>query len=389
MNSSWPSTEASTYFACVGRTAAALAAIASFVALVAGLGAAGCSSSAAVLQEEVRPQAVRVVAVRQGPVVQGRRYLATVVSADAVRVLAQLPGTVIELPVAPGVVASRGQVLARIGAPELAARAARARAERSRAETQRDFACAHLATDRGLADAGVMTSEQLDTSETACAAAQLALDAAQAAGDEVGAASAKAVETAPFDGRVLDHFVDPGQAVMPGAPLLLFGTVERELLLRVPQEELDGGVGLGATVLFDGGRGEVSEIGGQARGPVGLVELRVAVLGSGAPATLGSRVETQPAPLPLVGATLSVRVVVAEQEHATSVPLDALAEDEQGTYVVLVADARAERFAVTPGPQDAGWIAVEPAPPTGSRVVVRAAGTVDVGAPVIAVEVGS
>ncbi len=349
-----------------GRTA--LVALLALVALV------GCSPDAPAPADPL-PQAVRVSTVRQGPIAEGRRYLATVAPADTVRVLAQVPGTVLELPIAQGSSAKRQQVLARIGAPELAARVARARAEGLRAQQQRDFACDHLDTDRGLAAAGVMTSEQLDTSESNCATAQLAVEAARAAQDDVGAASGKTVEAAPFEGRVLEHFVDVGQAVMPGTPLVLYGTTELQLALRVPQGELASGVRLGAAVTFAGGRGEVSEIGGQAKGPGALVDVLVSV--HEADAAL------------MVGATVPVRLVVAELRDTTSVPVDAVGTDADGRYVLLVQDGRAVRRPVTLGPTESGWVAVEPGLPAGSTVIVRAVDTVNLHAPLLAVRVES
>ncbi len=345
-----------------------------FVAILTLLVLGGCRPGPAPEAEAELPQAVRVTTARQGTVIEGRRSLATAVSADTVRVLAQVPGTVVELPVAPGAAAARRDVLGRIGAPELAARLTRVRAEAARAERQRDFACEHLVTDRELAAAGALTSEQLDRSETACSSAELAVEAAQAAGSEVGAASAKALERAPFAGRVLEHFVDVGQAVMPGTPLVLFGTEEVELLLRIPQEDLDAGFGLGAEVMFEGGRGAVSEVGGQARGPGALVDLRVTVAEGAPPLRVGTR--------------LAVRLVT-EQRHGTSVPLDALGADREGDFVLLVEGERATRVPVVLGPRDAGWVAIEPALPPGSQVVVRGVTAVRLDAPLVIVEVGS
>ncbi len=343
------------------------------VLTLTGLLATGCDRGAPPPVEQL-PQPVRVTEVRQGPVVQGRRYLATVVAADTVRVLAEVPGAVVDLPIDVGATALRRDLLVRIGAPEMAARVARAGAERSRAQQARDFACEHVLTDRELAATGVITSEQLDVSETNCSSAEAALAAASAAGDEVGAASAKTAERAPFDGRVLEHFVDIGQTVMPGTPLVLYGTEELQLLLRVPQSEIGAGVGLGAPVTFEAGRGEVVEIGGQAKGPGALVDVRVSLPGAG-------RL--------FVGATVPVRVVVAESAAATSVPVESIGRDERGDYVLVVRSGVASRTPVTLGARAGGWVAIEPAPAAGTRVVVRGVERVQLDVAVLAVEVGS
>ncbi len=54
----------------------------------------GCGSSTEEPAEA--PVAVRAIVVQQGPVAEGRRYLAEVVPKRTVQVLAQVPGTVSE-----------------------------------------------------------------------------------------------------------------------------------------------------------------------------------------------------------------------------------------------------------------------------------------------------
>ena len=324
--------------------------------LALALGLAGCVRSAPAERAHETVQAVRVSTVRHGPVVEGRRYLGVVAPAETIRVLDQVPGAVSGLPVVEGGSARRGGVLARIAAPELAARLERVRAERSRAERQRDLACDSLERSRALASSGAITPLQLDTAEASCATVEHAVSAARAAEDEVSTSSGRTVERAPFDGRVLEHLVDPGQTVMPGMPLLLFGTDGAELLLRVPQEQLADGVGLGSAAVFEGGRGVVTRVGGQATGPGGLVELRVRV--------------DPPELLPMIGATVPVRLVVDERHDATAVPLDAVGSDAGGSWVLRVDGDRALRTPVTTGPRADGWIVVEPPLAPGTEVVV-------------------
>ena len=324
---------------------------------------------------QLPPQAVRVVQARRGDVVQGRSYLAEVVSHGTVQVMARVQGTVASLPVAVGQAAQGEEVLVRLAAPDVMARLNRVHADRQRAEAERDFVCGRLETDRLLQQAGDMAPDQLDVSEKNCAAARLAASAARSAEEEVSAVSARSLERAPYTGFVLEHLTEPGQTVMPGMPLVLFGTEERELLLRVPATDLADGLGRGTAALFDGGQGVVSSVGGWAKGPGQLVELRV-------------QVEDQQA-LPPVGATTSVKLVQDAREGASSVPMDALGHDEAGSYLLLVQGDRAQRTAVIPGPRDAGWVAVDPALPLDSLVVVGQVGAVDTERQVLAVQVES
>ena len=221
-----------------------------------------------------RPQAVRAVEPRVGPVVEGRTYLGNLTPERSVRVLAQVPGTVVDFDADEGVVVDAGSALVRVGAPDVAARIERVGAERGRAEEERDFLCTQLDTDRLLAASGDLTAVKLAASERACSSAGHAVDAAKAAEREAGVAGARALERAPFDGIVLDHLVDPGQTVMPGTPLLLFGSEQLVLRVRVPQHAAD--VVIGSRVESELGRGRVVEVGAQATGPGRLVEIEVA-----------------------------------------------------------------------------------------------------------------
>ncbi len=320
------------------------------------------------------PQAVRVATVRQGPVLQGRPYLAEVVPARTVRVLAQVPGAVSELGAAQGVLVKEGASLVRISAPDVAARIARVRAERKRAERERDFACDLLGTDRVLARSGDLTTLQLDRSKKGCASAKLAVEAAQAAEREASVAGTKASERAPFAGEVLIHLVDEGQTVMPGMPLLQFASRERQLRLRVPRGDLRG-ITIGTRVASALGDGQVVEIGAQAQGPGRLIEVL---------ARLDEEGEDPLALLP--GTTTTATLVVAERPMATAVPERALARDGTSTYLLMVVNGdRLKKVEVETGPHQEGWIAIEPRLTEGTVVVVGGLTTLDLERPVLAV----
>jgi multidrug efflux pump subunit AcrA (membrane-fusion protein) len=341
-----------------------------YFALLAALTLVACGSPPT--QRAELPQAVRVVQVRQGPVAAGYGYLADVVSARSVRVLAQVPGTVAALPAAEGDLARAADPLVRIAAPDLAARLQRVSSERARAQRERDFACAHTATDRLLAETGDVPPEALDASERGCASAELAVAAAVAAEAEVTAVVARSAEKAPFTGRVLDHLVDVGQTVMPGMPLVVFGSEERELLLHLPESDLDAGALPGASVVFDGGRAEVVRVGSWAKGPGRLVDVwATPVEGS----------------LPRVGSVTSVRLITEVIDEASSVPLRALGTSTDGDFVLAVRGDTLERVQVTTGPQQDGWVSVEPRLPEGTRVVSGGVQGLDVERTVFPVEV--
>ena len=97
----------------------------------------GCFGEGAQVQEP--PQAVRATAPRSGPVVEGRTYLGELAPERSVRVVAQVPGTVVGFDADEGAQVAAGATLVRVTAPDVAARVERVRAERGRAEAERDF----------------------------------------------------------------------------------------------------------------------------------------------------------------------------------------------------------------------------------------------------------
>jgi RND family efflux transporter MFP subunit len=319
--------------------------------------------------EDAPLQAVRVQQVRAGPVVEGRSHLSEVIPKHMVRVIAQVPGTVQELGAAEGTTMAQGSLITRISAPDIAARGRRVGAERRRAERERDFACAQLKTDRLLVTEGDLPVVQLDRSEKACASAELAVESGRAAEQEASVAGTRSLEAAPFDGRVLSYLVDPGQTVMPGTPLAVFGSQETRLRLRVVASDL-ANITVGTRIWTGTGGGTIEEVGVQAQGPARLYEVIASV--------------DEPSQLQ-VGETLTIKVVVAEEPHTSAVPDAALGRDEAGTFVLVEEDARLRRVAVTTGPREDGWVAIAPDLPEGTRVVSGALAGLDLERSVLAV----
>jgi multidrug efflux pump subunit AcrA (membrane-fusion protein) len=312
---------------------------------------------------------VRVQSVRTGDVVQGQTHLATVVPAQTVRILAQVPGTVAQLGPDTGEPLEHNGLVARILAPDVAARGARVGAEAKRAQQERDFVCTQLETDRVLAAAGDLPAVALSRSETGCASAGLAVEAAKAAEREVLVMGTRSREKAPFDGQVLEYLVDTGQTVMPGMPLALFGSAEQHLRLRLVAQDLKG-VRVGSRVVTELGGGKVVEIGAQAQGPGRLYPVEVAL---DSPAGLR------------VGATINATVVLEEVSNASAVPDGALGQDQDGDYVLVEDSQMLRRVDVELGPRQDGWVAVTPTLPPGTRVATGAVQSFDVERPVLAV----
>ncbi|MFO8071766.1 MAG: efflux RND transporter periplasmic adaptor subunit [Polyangia bacterium] len=354
---------------------------AGLIPLLAGIAllGAGCSKDAPGSARKLDSVAVRIAAVTQEDLARRIGYVGTVHSRREVKVRARTAGAVLSL-AGEGEVVSEGQTLARITAPEIAARASRMKAEVRRARTERGFTCESYETDRKLGEAGVLSSRQVAMSERACDAATAALAAARAGSREVGATRGKTSEQAPFGGLVLQWLVEPGQNVMPGTPLLILGGHELELRVQVAERDLERGVreGVPTSVRLGGEshRLPVSTVAPMAVGPARASEVGIPLPG-------------EPTPAPTHGTSARVDFLVAEVRGAVAVPDKALVEADGASVVFLVEDGRARQVAVTPGIHDRGLIEVKGELSVGASVAVSNQDLLRDGASVFAVRQAS
>lgn len=148
----------------------------------------------------------------------------------------RVAGFVEEVKVDRGSAVKKGDVLARIAAPELAAQLAEARAREQAAESARLEAQAQLSAHesslarvkKASATPGAVSANELEQSEKAVEAARAYLQARTGAVNAARAVVTAAREmegylslTAPFDGVVTERFAHPGALVGPGNPALL------------------------------------------------------------------------------------------------------------------------------------------------------------------------
>jgi HlyD family secretion protein len=224
-----------------------------------------------------------------------------------------VPGRIAEVLVREGDPVSRGQLLARLDAGELEARAgaARAQAEAARATLAEleagtrleevahgraalrsavrrlDDASRDLARAQRLFEGGAISREALDRAESAHALAEAGVDqarqqvtlletgarperiAAQRAAVDAALAAVRQAEVAlentevraPFDGRVTIRHREPGEAVQPGQPVVtLTDPGDRWVRIYVPENRL-GAVSIGqeAAIESDTFRGRAYE----------------------------------------------------------------------------------------------------------------------------------
>lgn len=283
-----------------------------------------------------RPVAVRAVT----PVVRdmGRRlsYMGTVRAQQEVKVIAQVQGTVVDLPVEEGRRIHRGDVVARMDAPELAATVDRLRVEQ-------DYWCRRYEADRRLVAAEALSQEQMESSRRACLSARAAVSEAESR-------QARTVEISPMEGEVLRWFVEPGQSLMPGQPILLLGGDRLDIEVEVVEEDLRRGIAVGT-------RADVETLSG---GRFSTEVYYVAPVGNGL-----TRTFTVKLPMPAryaenvrKGGSVRVDFVLVLHENVVAVPIGALADRENDPHVFLIQGERAIRQAVAPGIEEEGWVEV-------------------------------
>lgn len=209
----------------------------SLLALFVLAGAGACATSEA---REVDAPTTTATAAPTDPTVVITvidTLLPTVLTADGVAaplreamLSTKLMATVTEVLVHEGDRVRAGQLLARLDARDLDAKAEQVAASVAAAQAQEAQAAAHLARMRALFADDAAPKAMLEQAEAQHAQAAAGLRAARAAGAEVSAVGSYGEIRAPFAGRVTHRFVDPGAFAAPGAPLI---TVQDDARLRL------------------------------------------------------------------------------------------------------------------------------------------------------------
>jgi len=202
---------------------------------------------------------VPAVAVTLAPLVQRETIPGELQPYESVAIYPRVDGFVEWIGVDRGSYVRRGQLLARLSAPELLAQRAAAQSQVQRAESQRLEAEARFNSAQGTwkhlqaaaLTPGVVAGNDVDVARQA---AQAAGAAVKAGADNVSAARAalRAVAdtesylrlTSPLDGVVIERNVHPGALVSPrpdagNPPLLRIASAHRlRLVVAVPEREI-------------------------------------------------------------------------------------------------------------------------------------------------------
>ena len=288
------------------------------VLLLLTLGLTGCSNAVSEERRADAPVAVHVAQVAHEAVALPVSATGTLAPKDAADLSFKLGGVVARVLVHEGDRVRAGQLLAALELGDIDPAVARADAAAEKAE--RD----HARLARLHADS-VVTLAQLQDAETALRAARADLESARFN-------RRHATIVAASDGVVLRRFVEPGEVVNAGTPVLGFGSDARGKVLQVGLADRDFvrvRKGDAATVRFDAYPdrtfpGVVSQYAAAADAATGTYRVEVALRDAAALASgLIGRVEIQPQAAGAVALVPVESVLEADGDRATVYVLSA------------------------------------------------------------------
>ncbi len=303
--------------------------------IVLAMTLAGCSDKEH--KEELRPIAVRTMQPERRDMQDKLEYLGSIHSSTEIQITAQLQGSIASLTVDEGDPLRRGTQLLRLFVPDLQAVVERLSAER-------DYWCRRSEADERLLEQKAIAADQVDAGRRACTAAEAAYSEAKSRLD-------KAVEHSPIVGTVLRRFVEAGQNVMPGQPLLLIGSADKEVRVNVVEEDFARGLrpGMKAQLVVDA----------QTRILASVVEIAPVTTGASRSFTVKLR-PTGAARLDLRhGTSVAVHFLLREKVQALAVPVQALVYKDGKATVFLVRGDRVVRQSVDAGIEENGWVVAE------------------------------
>lgn len=291
----------------------------------------------------------------------------SVVSREDARVAGELEGRVVAVAEI-GQKIAKGDALARLDDAVLRLRERDDQANVARIQAQLDYATSQEARYEQLAAQASIAGAQLDLARSERRVLEQELARARVALEQTRYQLSQSVVRAPFNGLVAERFIQLGEYLSTGAPVVrLVNTAKLEVRARAPVE-LAPQLAASTPVTLRIGEA-LSEQHVSALVPVAdeasrQLELRIALKGAELP----------------IGAAVEVGLPAAEARAVVAVPRDALVLRKDGSYVLRVSDeSTAERVPVDAGAAQDGLVEVLGAVQPGDRLIVRGAERVQPG----------
>ena len=273
---------------------------------------------------QVAPLPLEVTRVRVGILPVTEHYLGVIRPLLSAKITSRISGYLLSVTKYEGDSVKKGEILARIDDTPIRARITSLKAQIKAAQVSYLTRKRIFERDRVLYRHKAISQEAFELSESALREAEARLKTLKA---ELSAAEndlTYAVIRAPFSGVVTERLREPGDMVVPGAPILALEDPSRgyRIFVGVPQAR--------AALFKPGARAVLTE--GKRRLSARIFRVLPAV-GPGELATVEIRLAERPFGLPS-GARVGVDLVVREVRGAI-VPLRALLETANGTHVFL------------------------------------------------------
>ncbi|MFP5514684.1 MAG: efflux RND transporter periplasmic adaptor subunit [Alphaproteobacteria bacterium] len=291
-------------------------------------------------ERPVELSALEVTAVAPRALTETVRLSGSVSPMEQSAIKAEVAARLAEVPVREGQAVRRGEVLARFETVELAARLNEKQANLEGARAQLVLAEKTLAKNRTLNRNNIVSDTSLDQAESSFGFQRAQVDALAAQVELARKALRDAVVVSPIDGMVATRSVNPGENLAVNAAMFTIVDLSRvEVEATVPAEQVARlAVGQNARLRVEGFgerefAGRVARINPMARAGSRAIPVYVTVDNRDG-ALRG-------------GMFASGEVLVAEASGAIAVPPVAIRHDDQGDFVLAVADGRTVRRPVT------------------------------------------
>lgn len=336
------------------------------LALIAALSLAACGKKPAAKESDTqRARAVRVVTIEPRAIIGSLTASGVLTPREEATVLPEVSGYRVARVLAdPGQYVRAGQTLVQLDGALIASQVEQQGALAAQSAIQAEQAEAQAARVKDLDGQGVLSQEQLDQRRFQARAARATANAQAAAYKDARTRAGKLAVTAPVSGLVLERNVRPGDlsagSVTPWFRIAQGGEVE--LLAELSEEDL-------ARVRPGQRASVVLSTGSSAEGYIRLVSPQV-----NAQSKLGTVRIHLPVRADIRSGGYGRALFADAVGQSLAVPETAVRYDADGASVMVVgADNRVKRVAVTTGSRGSGLVALTKGPASGSRVVLNAA----------------
>lgn len=291
-------------------------------------------------ERPVELSALEVTAVAPRALTETVRLSGSISPLEQSAIKAEVAARLAEVPVREGQAVRRGEVLARFETVELAARLNEKQANLEGARAQLVLAEKTLAKNRTLNRSNIVSDTSLDQAESSFGFQRAQVDALAAQVELARKALRDAVVVSPIDGMVAVRSVNPGETLAVNAAMFTIVDLSRvEVEATVPAEQVARlAVGQSVRLRVEGFgerefAGRVARINPMARAGSRAIPVYV---------TIDNRDGALRG-----GMFASGEVLVAEAASAIAVPPVAIRHDDQGDFVLAIADGRTVRRPVT------------------------------------------